>query len=145
MKNENFEHVLSIAKELEAIAAGDLFKCPKCGEWISADNAREYDDGSNFFACTCGVEFAGYDAEPVGMWEYFNDCLDITYYSKGRGADDYQGARIMVTCGGPNIFIDSKRGTVELYWGTETATCDLLRDAVDAIDGIMSEMWACQC
>lgn len=143
MKNENYDQVLSIAKELEAIAAGRRFKCPECGEWIS-EAVSEYNEQHDSITCShCGADFNSDDTEPVSMYDYFEDCLDITYYASGRGINDYQGVRIMIACGGPNIYVDTKRGTVELYWWTESATCDLWRDACDAIDDYFSELWAC--
>ena len=141
MKNENFNHCLSIAKELEKIAAGELFKCPECGEWISEADV-EYNEAHDVITCKCGAEFNSDDAKPVSMWDYFDDALDITYYSKGRGADDYTGVRVMITFGGPNIYVDTERGKVELYWWNEYASADIF--CCDAIDDLFSEWWACQ-
>lgn len=140
---ENYRHCLSIAKEIERIADGELFICPNCGEWISEEDCS-YDEAHDIMTCYhCSEEFNSDDAEPVSMFDYFEDVLDITYYSKGRGADDYIGVRIMVACGGPNIYVDTFSRKVELYWWNETASCDLF--ACDAIDDYFAELWACGC
>jgi len=144
MKNENFNHCLSIAKDLEKIAAGELFKCPDCGEWISEADC-EYNEAHDIITCQCGAEINSEDMEPVSMWDCFSDALDIEYYSKGRGAEDYTGVRILVACGGPNIYIDTKRRAVELYWWTEYASAEIWSETAEAIDEIFSEMWACSC
>lgn len=69
--------------------------------------------------------------------EYFDDALDIEYRV---GADrQYRSVRIMVACGGPNIFIDTKTGCVELYWGTDHTSWTIRMDVVDSIDSLFSE------
>lgn len=142
MKNENYEHVKSIAEKIEQIADGELFKCPECGEWISVADC-EYNEAHDIIKCGCGAEFNSEDAEPVTMGDYFEDALDIEYYSKGRGTDDYLGVRIMVACGGPNIWVDTKRCTVELAWWGETASVTLF--SAPYVDNYFEELWACGC
>jgi len=142
MKNENYEHVKSIAKDIERIANGELFKCPDCGAWIGEKDC-EYNEMFDTAKCACGAEFSSDDLEPVTMFDYFENCLDVTYYSSGRGADDYQGVRVMVACGGPNIYIDTRRGCVELFWWNEYASADIWSDARDAIDEMFMELWSC--
>ena len=55
----------------------------------------------------------------------------------------FKGARIMVTCGGPNIFIDSYRGIVELFWWTEHATAEIPANICDEINEVLREFYYC--
>ena len=49
--------------------------------------------------------------------DYLANALDIEYIISGRG--EYLGARILVTFGGPNIWINTRSGVVEGYWWTD--------------------------
>ena len=140
MKNENFEHCLSIAKELEKIAAGELFKCPECGEWI-AEADCEYNEAHDVITCECGADLNSEDLEPVSMWDYFEDALDIDYVINSR--KEYQACRIMIACGGPNIYVNTWDKRVELYWWTESAEANLSYRVCDEINEYFSELWTC--
>ena len=141
MKNENFETCKQIGDELEKIVNNEAFKCPDCGGVIYEGNT-EYDEAHDTMTCPhCGAEFSSDDATPYSLYEYFASELDVEYYSRGRGADDYVGVRIMVACGGPNIYVDTKRGRVELHWWPETADYFLDDDVVAAIDNLYREYW----
>ena len=73
--------------------------------------------------------------------EYFDDCLDIEYRS-GSGRE-YRSVRVMITCGGPNIYVDTKSKSVELYWGNTVETYPLSYDVVDAIDSYFEDILMC--
>lgn len=53
--------------------------------------------------------------EDINDW--FNNALDIQYIVDQQ--KQYLGARILVTFGGPNIWVDTRYNRVEGYWGTE--------------------------
>lgn len=78
---------------------------------------------------------------PADMWEYLSDILDydVTYDSQGV----YRGCSIMVTCGGPNIYIDTINSEVRGYWWTDFERVPITRGACDLIDEIMSEITMC--
>lgn len=143
MKNENFETCRQIADDLYKIAKGSAFRCPECGEIITEENTT-YDEIHDVMTCPhCSAEFNSDDVDPFGILDYFTGALDIEYHSRGRGADDYAGVRIMVAFGGPNIYVDTKRGCVELFWWNEYARCDLWNETRYAIDEIFEEFWRC--
>lgn len=79
------------------------------------------------------------DGEELTLWDWFNDALDWTYTIDRCGG--YKSARIWVTLGGPNIWIDTEERAVKLAWGTDRAEYSLSYDVWDAIDGVMSEIW----
>lgn len=130
MKNENFEHCKSIAQELEKVYNGELFRCPECGELV--------EEGT----CRCGTEVNEETAEQMSLYEFFDDALDIEYICGGR--KEYRHVRIMVACGGPNIFIDTAARAVKLYWWTDRAEYMLNSDVCDEIDSIFEEFFNCQ-
>lgn len=143
MKNENFDICKSVALELEAYANGDYYRCPECGAVICFDNDQYNGESAEYTCQECGATFEESNLEALSVWDYFADALHIEYYSTGRGPEDYTGVRVMVACGGPNIYVDTKRGKVELFWWNEYACFELWRSTCDAIDEAFSEMWCC--
>lgn len=129
MKNENFEHCKSIAKELERVCAGGLFRCPECGELVEKG------------ICKCGAEVNEETAEPVSLYEFFEDALDIEYICGSK--KEYRSVRIMVACGGPNIYIDTAERAVKLYWWSERAEYMIDSEVCDEIDSIFEEYFNC--
>ena len=58
------------------------------------------------------------DFTPTG-YDYLDDVLDIKYIVGSDGT--YYGAEIMVTFGGPNIYVDTRDNTVYGFWGSDRA------------------------
>lgn len=100
-------------------------ECRECGEYVDEDN-----DG----VCPeCGHEHGIMDG-----YDYMSDALDIEYIV--RADHTYLGARVQVTSGGPNIWIDTRTKTVEGHWWGETARASYSEDAM-GIDDALAEMW----
>lgn len=143
---ENREHCEWIAKKIEAYASGDMYKCPHCGDVHTFDEYEEseHENEENYTAYNCpacGEEIEESDLEAVGLWDYFEDVYDIEYRC---GSDrEYRSVRIMVACGGPNIYVDTASKRVELYWWMDRASYPLAYDAVDAVDEWAEEYWRC--
>lgn len=77
-----------------------------------------------------------------GLAEYFDDCLDVDFIVSGRL--EYRGAKILLACGGPNIYLDTREGCVKGYWGAGCyAESYLHRGAVDAVDEYFEEQFNC--
>ena len=66
--------------------------------------------------------------EERGAYEYLNDALDIEYTVNSK--KEYLGARILVAFGGPNIWVDTRQGTVEGHWWGESFTWSYFTDAL---------------
>lgn len=135
--NENREHCKTIAERLEAVAEGRMYRCPECGELV--------EDNNLFCGCGCQVDLVGEDAEPweqVSFYDYFeNGILDVEFRV---GSDrKYRSVKIMVAWGGPNIYIDTAAGAVQLYWWTERAEYAIDPDTVTAIDEWAEEWFNC--
>lgn len=79
-------------------------------------------------------------AEEGTIADYFKDALNVEIISDLSGR--YRGARIAVALGGPGIYVNTKRGCVEGYWGFDTSfEWGIGYSAVDAVDDYFSELW----
>ncbi len=134
---ENREHCKRIAEEIEAIAEGKFYRCPDCGELYEIDD--DTDDDAPHTCPNCGSETEY--PEQATLYDYFSDVLDIEYRIGGRG--DFRSVRLMVACGGPNIYVDTESQAVELYWWTDRASYHLTGDACEQIDSEFEELYAC--
>lgn len=147
--NENFEHCKHIAEELEAIYYGE-YKIID-GEFVEVqedENGACYIEYHGRFFCDFAHERYGdddtedlEDLEDGTLWNYFNDVSDIEYTVNAR--KEYVAVRLLVAYGGPNIYIDTKSGYVELYWWTETARYPIDRDVINEIDSIFEDYFNC--
>lgn len=77
-------------------------------------------------------EFSAYD--------YLERALDIEYVIDRKG--QCIGGRILVAFGGPNIWVDTRRGVVEGAWWGETASASF-KDSL-GLDDALAELWACR-
>lgn len=73
-------------------------------------------------------------------FDYLQDVLDIEYIVNGKG--EYLGARVLVAFGGPNIWIDTRRGVVDGYWWRDRASASFTDNL--GLDEALSELWACR-
>lgn len=138
---ENWEHCKAIALDIDKVAEGSAYRCPHCGEIIFWDD-DQYNDEDALYTCPeCGETFDECDLEPVSLYDYFSDVYDIEYRI---GSDrQFRSVRLMVACGGPNIYIDTASGNVELYWWTDRVSYSLSSDTIDAINAEFEEIYAC--
>lgn len=79
------------------------------------------------------------DDEP-SAFDYLRDALDIQYIVDGSA--QYLGARVLVSFGGPNIWINTQTNTVEGYWWSDQAFASFTDEL--GLDDCLSEFWACQ-
>ena len=128
--NENLRHIEAIRDDLKAIYEGRVYRLED-GEEITLEEGEEL------------TEEQEEGAEAVTFFDYFADALDIIYYTRGREEGDILGARVMVTCGGPNIYVDTYRNTIELYWWSDRAECELWHEVADAITEALQEAYYC--
>ena len=77
------------------------------------------------------------DGEQATMYDYFADPLDFEYTIAANG--EYLGVRVYVALGGPNVWIDTRRGEIGGAWGSDRADRWLPREICDEIDEIFSE------
>lgn len=126
---EHNEHCKRIADELEKIVDGDFYTTSD-GDEI---------DATRIDSSVLDEYLERMEAEPITMWEYFNDVLDIDYLIDSNF--DYKGVRLLVAFGGPNIYISTISGKVELYWWTDSGEAYLEREVIEEIDNVFSEYY----
>lgn len=81
------------------------------------------------------------NGEPCSLYDYFSDALDIEFCI---GPDmQFRSVRIAVTLGGPNIYVDTRRGVVEGFWGTEHYERWVPSEICDEINNIFEEYFTC--
>lgn len=79
-----------------------------------------------------------YNEEINSVYEYLDDALNILHYINQSG--EHMGGEIMVACGGPNIYIDTRSKEVKGFWGGDTYTNWYVEDAID-LDTALEEMY----
>jgi hypothetical protein len=81
-----------------------------------------------------------YDDEPISVYDYLSDALDIQYIVNSKGG--YLAGRVLVAFGGPNIWVNTQTNTVEGYWWGDKAFSSF-NDEI-GLDDALSELWACR-
>lgn len=135
MNEKNYNYCKSIADEIDAYINGELCRCPECGEEI------EYNpDGEFWMSCPhCNEEI---HPESRSLYDCLADALDIEYTVR-KGDNDITGCRVLVTYGGPNVYIDTNVGKVQLYWWNEYAEYPLSCEAIEEINDVANEFYNC--
>ena len=136
-REEGFERCKRIAEELEAYCDGIRYRCPDCGEVVELSE----DVGEKFKCPGCGETNDKDDFEQLGIYDYFDDILDIDFIVNRY--KEYKACSVCVGFGGPNIFIDTWERAVCLYWGGTQARYSLLSDTIDEIDEWAEELYNC--
>lgn len=133
---DNTADCICIANELDALASGNMIRCPECGEIVSAP----YEEGESVeLDCGCKVDIDDLDdLDEVNIYDYCEDHIYDIEYTIG-GDLDYRGVRVMIACGGPNIYVNTNNKRVELYWWGDTAYAALSDHAVEAIDAYFED------
>lgn len=126
---ENRNHCKHIAEELEAYYNGYMWKCDDCGEVFYAEEEPEI--------CPSCEEETNF--ENLSLWDWYaeTDFYDMEYHISGDGT--LRGVTLMVACGGPNIYINTKACEVQLYWWTDKASYPIDRAVCEEIDNIAGE------
>lgn len=137
-EKENRDSCKRISDELDAYAEGRVCRCPECGE------LHDLSDAGDAYKCPDCGEVSPVEAwETCGMWDYFDagTVLDIDYIVNYR--KEYKACRVLVAYGGPNIYIDTYSGAVEMYWWTDRADFPLSRSTMAQIDEWAEEYFNC--
>ena len=137
--DENTAHCEHIANELDEYVSGNVRRCPCCGETIQRDEWEMF-----WFRCPeCGADSDPDTWDQLSVWDFLSDVYNVEFRTTGRSVNDLRSVRIMVACGGPNIYLDTATKDVELYWWSERARWPLSTAAVEALDEWAAEYWGC--
>ena len=92
--------------------------------------------------------FEGYgeeneDGDIATAYDYLTDVLDINWILDSNR--ELKGARLLVAFGGPNIWIDTTKGTVEGAWWGDNFTGDYNTDSEFAreLDEALQTIYSC--
>ena len=136
-KTEHNEHCKHIANEIEKYAYGQMYRCENCGEVVDEMTVEDFDELSS--TCPhCGEETS---FEQLSMFDYLEDALDFEFTVDAF--KHYKHGRVMLACGGPNIYADTGANAVTLFWWGERGEYPLSQDAADVLDGCLSELYDC--
>lgn len=81
------------------------------------------------------------ELEAKGPHTFFeeHEILDLEYtVDPSLG---FRGASALITCGGPNVLINSYTGSVEIFWGYEETIWYLSADCKAAVEDYFREMY----
>ena len=114
-EQECAEHCKSIADELQDYVDGKY--------WIDeSENITEAVEGED---PPEGMEVAtlyDYLRDNYGVWSLVDSYCEVT------------SVRVLVAFGGPNIYIDTHEGEVQLYWGATEACYPLSGEVIEKVD-----------
>ena len=116
----------------------------KTQEQLNSDHVREIADSIEN-GITYEEGYDGYDPDYpeqlMSGFDYLSDVYDIEYIVNSEG--EFKSARILVAFGGPNIWIDFQKNSVELYWGGDRATAHFSDDPM-GVEEALKELWECR-
>ena len=78
------------------------------------------------------------------LWDYLNEGEFYDYeftVSLTSNGFEYKSACIMLACGGPNIYLDTKYGELVCIWGGDEEKKHVDNDVVDEIDACLKEIY----
>ena len=142
MKKENYDHCRSIIEDMENYYKGIMYSYEN--EVYNIDELEIAENEDGIASYIINGEFVSVDdMEQLSLHNYFldDDLYDIKYTIDGNKA--YCGVRLMVACGGPNIYIDTNSGNVELYWWGEDAKASMGSELINEIDAIWEDFYNC--
>lgn len=119
-EEENRKICSAEAWELEAYVDGLGYYDPDAREYRVAEDPDEIPE----------------DAEPAGYFDA-NEAYDVRYIVDKYG--ELAAVRYMVACGGPNVYLDTESGDVELYWGADKARYPMSPEAVAWLEEVAAE------
>lgn len=79
--------------------------------------------------------------EELSLYDYFSDVLDFEFIINRDLS--YSAVKIYVTLGGPTVWIDTYRGSVELRWANEESRYFLTSDVIDAVNDYFEDYYNC--
>lgn len=81
-----------------------------------------------------------HQGELVSAYGYLQDALDIEYIVSSN--KEYLGARVLITYGGPNIWINTRTQQVEGYWWGSQSIWGYSNDAM-GLDDALNDLYNC--
>lgn len=122
----------SVAERFNNVARGFVWYCPDCGrEFVNANGC----EGDECPDCDVEMEQMTINDELQDGW--FNDEIILSTDDPATVKD----GSIMVGCGGPNVWVNSRSKKVEVYWWADYAEAPIDTDTADAIREVLQDVW----
>ena len=150
--NNNEKTVQAMVEAMEQYASGDYFIhngelfpidesdfCKEEGCTIQQENI--FGDIHTFYVMPDGEKIFEGDLEIATIGDYFNDFYDVNYVVDSD--KKYKACRVLVAYGGPNIYIDTWDGQVQLEWWGEHAEAHIPNDLCEQIDEFFEMLYNC--
>jgi hypothetical protein len=138
-KNDCISRVRHTVEELTAVTDGRMWYCPCCEALVSEERVREVDGRMVCLDCDGEVE-----VETASMLHVFEDVFDVEYRVGSPGDDHVRSVKVLITMGGPNIWVDTGSDRVVLSWGHIEVTEELPERVSEAINAFFDEEWRSQ-
>lgn len=129
-KSMGHEQCVNISETLESLVNEDLYLYD--GEFYTSDALKE-----------SGVDIDSDKVEPATIYDYLTDDSIYNLEFRMHNKSDLNSVSVMVACGGPNIYIDTGSGYVELYWWSITDKVSISDRACDMVNEWAEELWGC--
>ena len=150
--SKNEKMVQAIVEDMKKYASGEYFL--HNGELFPIDERdfanipgctirqeKVFDEIHIFYVMSDGEAIFEGDIEIADIGDYFDDFYDIDYVVDSN--KKYKACRVLVACGGPNIYIDTWEKQVQLFWWSDTATVDIPEDLCMVIDDFFEVLYNC--
>lgn len=79
------------------------------------------------------------DIAPASASDALSDVLDIIYMVNADRS--YRSARVTITVGGPNVYIDTEDNELVVTWGSATVRRGLPAAFITGLDDALGELW----
>lgn len=127
----NGYNMAEMAQRMNDIADGLIWYCPKCGE---EHRARDYP------SVVCPHCKRG-DCQEITFEAEFDNALDAEITASPYSPDTVKSGGVLITYGGPNIWVTTSPAEVHLYWGLSEESSPISEDAKDGILDYLQEVW----
>ena len=150
--SKNGKMVQAIVEDMKKYASGEYFL--HNGELFPIDENKfskvdgctvrhenVYDEIHIFYVMPDGEAIFEGDIEIATIGDYFSDFYDVDYIVDSK--KHYKACRVLVAFGGPNIYIDTWKKEVQLFWWSDTAIADIPGELCMVIDEFFEAIYNC--
>jgi hypothetical protein len=144
-------HCKELAETLEKYASGDYFLFdadlypidPEDDFWTTSENySFSLDDDGYYYYYINDEKIEESEAEAASIYDYFEDDIyNINYILDSN--KELEAVRVMIACGGPNIYINTWDKQVELFWWTESGKWYLSTELCEEINSYFEIIYNC--
>ena len=142
--SKNGKMVQTIVEDMKKYASGgyfmyngDLFPIDR--DEFAKKNGCLYREG--VYIMPGGEKIPQDELEVATIGDYFDDFYDVDYIVDSN--KKYKACRVLVAFGGPNIYIDTWKKEVQLFWWSDTAIADIPDELCAAIDEFFETIYEC--